>query len=132
MKRELPPLYDMEFVIVGHPPRSKDEIKKQVASMGGKVITKISKSVMAVISTEEEVEKMGARMRDVENCEIHVVPVEFLDEAKDNAGKIPDLIIKKSLCSWGTDVSAKNCQNLSIYVIFKKMYQLEFSDFFFI
>lgn len=118
MKRELPALYDMEFVVVGYPPRTKDEIKKQVTALGGKVITKISKAVMAVISTAEEVEKLGARMREVETCEIHVVPVEFLDEAKENVGKIPDLIIKKSLCNWGADVSVKNWQILFRYSFF--------------
>ncbi|XP_018568768.1 poly [ADP-ribose] polymerase [Anoplophora glabripennis] len=107
VKRALPSLYDMEFVIVGHPSKSKDEIKKLVTSMGGKVTTKIKESVMAVISTAEEVEKMGARMLEVERCQIHVVPDDFLDEAKDNAGKIPDLIIKKSLCNWGADPTTR-------------------------
>ncbi|KAJ8919846.1 hypothetical protein NQ315_006375 [Exocentrus adspersus] len=107
VKRALPPLYNMEFVILGNPSRSKDEIKKQVASMGGKVVTKLKDTTMAVISTAEEVEKMGARMKEAERFQIHVVPEDFLDEAKDNVGKIPDLIIKKSLCNWGTDPTTR-------------------------
>lgn len=107
VKRALPPLYDMEFVILGHPPKGKEEIKKLVTSMGGKVTTKIKESVMAVISTEDEVEKLGARMQEAEKCQIHVVPDDFLDEAKDNTGKIPDLVIKKSICNWGTDPTTR-------------------------
>lgn len=102
----------MEFVILGHPPKGKDKIKKEVLSMGGKVVTKIKNTVMAIISTSEEVEKMNNRMQEAESEQIHVVSDDFLDEAKNCVGKIPDLVIKKSICSWGTDVSIF-IQNLS-------------------
>lgn len=73
--------------------------------MGGKVVTKINNTIMAVISTPDEVDKMYFRMQEAESEQIHVVSQDFLDEAKDNVGKIPDLIIKKSICNWGSDVS---------------------------
>ncbi|XP_028151640.2 poly [ADP-ribose] polymerase-like [Diabrotica virgifera virgifera] len=101
--KDAPALYDMLFVIVGKPPKGKDEIKKLVVSMGGKVITKIDEKVAAIISTEIEVEKMNKRMQEAEKYDIHVVPDDFLDEAKNNVGKIADLIIEKSICEWGSD-----------------------------
>ncbi|XP_072398728.1 poly [ADP-ribose] polymerase [Diabrotica undecimpunctata] len=107
VKRDLPPLYEMKFVIIGNSGKSKEAIKKEVSSLGGKVVTKIDKTVMAIITTEEEVEKLGSRMREAESEGIHAVSEDFLKEAKDNSGKIPDLIIKKSICSWGTDPTVR-------------------------
>lgn len=104
MKRDKPPLYEMEFVILGYSSKEKDHIKKQILSMGGKVVTKIKNSVMAVISTAEEVEKMNSRIQEAETEQIQVVSKEFLEEAKDY-DKIPDLVIKKSICNWGSNVS---------------------------
>ncbi|XP_072383200.1 poly [ADP-ribose] polymerase-like [Diabrotica undecimpunctata] len=103
VNKEPPALYDMLFVIVGKPPKGKDEIKKQILSMGGKLITKIDEKVAAIISTTQEVEKMNMRMQQAEKFDIHVVPDDFLDEAKNNVGKIADLIIEKSICEWGSD-----------------------------
>ncbi|XP_060519943.1 poly [ADP-ribose] polymerase [Cylas formicarius] len=105
--RVLPALYDMEFVILGHPSRGKDVLKKQIQSLGGKVTTKISKTVMAVIATPEMVEKMGTRISEAETEQVQVVPEDFVDQAKDSAGKIPELIIKKSICTWGSDPTTR-------------------------
>lgn len=66
MIRALPALYDMEFVILGKPERGKDVLKREIQALGGKVVTKISKSVMAVIADKEMVEKMGARIKEAE------------------------------------------------------------------
>ncbi|CAH1168782.1 unnamed protein product [Phyllotreta striolata] len=107
VKREAPLLSDMQFVILGRPPKGKDQIKKIIQSYGGKVVTKIESRTMAVISTEEEVEKMNNRMQEAETEQIHVVSDDFLDEVKDFAGKIPDLIIKKSICDWGSDPTSR-------------------------
>lgn len=107
IKRAAPALYDMEFVILGQPARGKDVLKKEIQALGGKVVTKIGPTVMAVIANKEMVEKMGARIQEAESEQIQVVPEDFVDEAKDNSGKIPDLIIKKSICSWGSDPTTR-------------------------
>lgn len=59
-------MYEMEFVILGNPERGKDVLKKQIQGLGGKVVTKISKSVMAVVANKEMVEKMGSRIQMAE------------------------------------------------------------------
>ncbi|KAL1517903.1 hypothetical protein ABEB36_001606 [Hypothenemus hampei] len=101
--RALPALYDMEFVILGQPERGKDVLKKQIEALGGKVVTKISKKNMAVIASKEMVEKKGSRLKDAESEQIQVVSEDFVDEAKENSGKIPELILNKSICDWGSD-----------------------------
>lgn len=94
----------MEFVIIGKTKRSKDDLKRDIQKMGGKLGAKIHDKLAAVISTEEEVERMGRRMTDVKDLGIQVVPEDFIEDAKDG-GAIP-LIVSKSLCDWGTDVSS--------------------------
>lgn len=105
MQRKLPALYDMEFVIVGKLTRGREQAKKQIQQLGGKLDTKLSDTILAVISTKNEVEKMNERMEQTKDLKIHVVSEDFIDEAKDNTGKITDLILKKSICDWGSDVS---------------------------
>lgn len=93
----------MEFVIIGKTEKSKDDIKLIIQKLGGKLGTKIHEKVAAIISTEDEVLRMGSRMAEAKEIGIQVVPEDFLDDAK-NGGAI-SYIISKSLCDWGIDVS---------------------------
>lgn len=106
----------MEFVLLGYSPKEKEKMKKEIVSMGGKVVTKIQNTVMAVISTSEEMEKMTSRIGEAEFYQIHVVSSDFLEEAKSSVGKIPDLVIKKSICLWGADVSIYNIRKASVFL----------------
>lgn len=92
----------MEFVIIGKTKKSKDEIKKIIQKMGGKLNTKIHEKVAAIISTEEEVERLGSRMNEAKELGIQVIPETFLDDAK--GGNAVSFIMSQSLCDWGTDV----------------------------
>lgn len=102
MKREKPPLYNMEFIIIGKTTKSKDDIKAIIQKMGGKLGTKLHEKIAAIISTEAEVKRLGSRMQEVKDFGIQVVPEDFLDYAKD--GNAISFIISTSLCDWGTDV----------------------------
>jgi len=42
-------------------------------------------------------------MEEVKTCDIQVLPEDFLDEAQN--GDVVNLITKKSISSWGSDVS---------------------------
>ncbi|KAK9891936.1 hypothetical protein WA026_017419 [Henosepilachna vigintioctopunctata] len=125
VERVAPPLYNMEFVILGKPQRGKEDLKKQITKLGGKVTTNISDSVMAVIASAEDVEKMGARMTQVKSNDIQVVPESFVDKVVGKTGQIPELIIEMKICDWGSDpatrlppepsVSSKSKSSKSIY-----------------
>lgn len=93
----------MEFVIVGKMEKSKDELKKTIQRMGGKLGTTIHANVAAIISNQKEIKRFGARMEDAKKYGIQVVPEDFLDDVK-NGGAV-SFIISKSLCDWGTDVN---------------------------
>lgn len=103
VKREKPPLYNLEFVIIGKTEKSKDDIKKTIQKMGGKLGTKIHEKLAAIISNPEEVERLGSRMREAKDFGIQVVTEEFLEEVK--SGQAISYITSKSICDWGTDVS---------------------------
>lgn len=105
VERQNLPLYNMEIVIVGHKDE-EDSLTKKVTSMGGKVVSTIQKSVMAVVATIDDVEKMEAPIPDAQKEDIQVVSKDFVDEAEHYVGKIPELVLIKSICNWGSNVSA--------------------------
>jgi NAD-dependent DNA ligase len=51
VERARPPLKNMEFLILGKTTRPKDELKKDIKKLGGKVVTNIHDKLAAVIST---------------------------------------------------------------------------------
>lgn len=95
------PLKNLEFVILGKTQTPKDDLKDSIIKMGGKVTTKIHKMLAAVISTQEEVEKMNKRMQEVKDCDVQVVPENFLEECI--AGGATENIRKLCISPWGSD-----------------------------
>lgn len=67
-----------------------------------------------------EVEKMNKKMEEVKRCDIQVLPEDFLDEVKD--GDVMDLISRKNISSWGSDVSIYKNENLNQFYTF--LYQV--------
>uniref|UniRef100_A0A182R0F8 Poly [ADP-ribose] polymerase n=1 Tax=Anopheles farauti TaxID=69004 RepID=A0A182R0F8_9DIPT len=101
VQREKPPLYNLEFVILGKTATPKDQLKLKIQKLGGKVVTKIASHTAAIISTPEEVERMGSRMMDAKDLQIQVVPEEFLDDAQ--GGGALSFIRSRAICDWGSD-----------------------------
>lgn len=94
----------MEFVLFNV--SDKEKLKKDIVKLGGKVTTKIDENVMAMISNEEEVEKMGARITAAKDAKVHVVGEKFVKDAKGKKYEdIFKLVEDKSICDWGSDVS---------------------------
>uniref|UniRef100_A0A182XE12 Poly [ADP-ribose] polymerase n=1 Tax=Anopheles quadriannulatus TaxID=34691 RepID=A0A182XE12_ANOQN len=101
IKREKPPLYDMEFVILGKTATPKDQLKLKIQKLGGKVATKIASHTAAIISTPEEVERLGSRMAEAKELQIQVVPEDFLEDVV--GGGAISFITSRSICDWGSD-----------------------------
>lgn len=106
VKKERPPLYNMEFVILGKTKASKEDIKERIRLMGGKVVTKIHERTAAIISNKDEVEKMNKRMEEAKDHSIQVVPEDFVEHVQKKGGAL-DYIQARSICDWGSDVSIK-------------------------
>ncbi|XP_071441476.1 poly [ADP-ribose] polymerase [Hetaerina americana] len=98
----VPPLKKLEFVLHGLLPKSKEEITKEIIRLGGRVITKVHDKLAAVISTKEQVEKMGKQILDAQDMDIQVVSEDFIKEVR-GLSDVRNLIIQKSICDWGSN-----------------------------
>ncbi|KAL7019197.1 hypothetical protein ACKWTF_011043 [Chironomus riparius] len=104
VKREKEPLYGFHIVILGDTKKPKDELKKIITKLGGKVVTKLQERIAVVISNPEEVEKMNSRMREVKSYDIQVVPETFLKAVeKGTRNESMEKIKSMSICEWGSD-----------------------------
>lgn len=96
----------MEFVVVGKTKQTTADIKRLIKKLGGKVGTEVHARVAAVISTADEVQKMGHQMKEAEKHGIQVVSEEFLEEIQEPDTDPILLIISKSISDWTGDVSS--------------------------
>jgi len=101
------PLKNMQFVILGRTQKDKEELKKEILLLGGTVTTKIHEDLAAVISNQNELEKMNKRMEDVQACDIQVITEDFIEEAKEYTDAPIMLLKKKTISSWGGDINAR-------------------------
>ncbi|XP_046383121.1 poly [ADP-ribose] polymerase [Ischnura elegans] len=122
----VPPLRKLEFVIHGKTATSKEELKNEIIRLGGKVIKKIHESLAAVISTKEEVDKMGSRISEAKEMNIQVVSEDFVKEARGKSD-VRSLIIQKSICDWGSnpmtrlpDVAQEHMKSMASRSMFTK------------
>jgi len=97
----------MQFVILGRTQKDKEELKKEILLLGGTVTTKIHQDLAAVISNQNEVEKMNKRMEDVKSHDIQVITEDFIEEAKEYTDAPIMLLKKKTISSWGGDINAR-------------------------
>lgn len=72
VNRPPPPLKNFEFVFVGKTVKPKEDLKKMIQKMGGKVGTKVHEKVAAVVGTKEDVEKMGSKVQIAKQLGIQV------------------------------------------------------------
>lgn len=101
--RQREPLYNMHVIAVGLS-TPKDELKRLITKLGGKLVMKFQKSIAFVISTKEEVEKMNSRMQEAKSFDIHVVGEDFLAAVeKCTPAETVEKIKSMSICSWGSD-----------------------------
>lgn len=100
------PLKDMRFVIQGKLTKSKASLTELISTLGGVVVPKVTKQVVAVITNKAEVEKKSTTIRDAEQNDIHVVSEDVLDLCTKGKSLVK-LITECSLASWGSDVEKR-------------------------
>lgn len=101
VSRQREPLYKMHIVAIGNLSIPKQELKKQIERMGGKLVTKLQDKIAFVLSTKDEIEKMNQRMQEVESLRIHVVGENFLEAvAKGSPTETVEKMKTMSICGW--------------------------------
>lgn len=93
----------MEFAVIGRLKMPKQEIESAIKKLGGKVVMGIHDKLAAVISNEEEISKMGAKMTLAKKHSIQVVSVLFLSSIESTDPYM--CISRHCLSDWGGSVS---------------------------
>ncbi|XP_044742670.1 poly [ADP-ribose] polymerase isoform X2 [Chrysoperla carnea] len=105
IKREKPPLYNMEFFI--HKTKAaSNSIEKKIIRLGGRIGKKLHQNTMAVISTPEALEKSESTSEKARKYDVQVVPESFLEDIA-KGGNYSDVIKATSLCEWGSEPATR-------------------------
>lgn len=51
---------------------NKEEVKKRILKLGGLVVSKLTDTLVAVVSTKKELEKMSEKMQEIKSMDIEV------------------------------------------------------------
>ncbi|XP_068630447.1 poly [ADP-ribose] polymerase-like [Battus philenor] len=111
----IPPLKNLQFFLMGKFKASKEELKNRILKLGGLVVSKITDTTAAVVSSKNEVKKMSAKMQDIQEKEIEVVEESFFDliDAKEGTiGESLRLIREHNIAEWGSDPSKRIPQDV--------------------
>lgn len=69
----IPPLKNLQFFLYGKLKPSKEDIKHRILKLGGLVVSKLTDTTAAVVSSKADVEKMGNKMEEIAEKEIEVI-----------------------------------------------------------
>lgn len=159
MKKDIPipPLKNLQFFLYGKL-KDKEETKKRVLKLGGLVVSKLTDTTVAVISTKKEIERMPDKMEEIKSKDIEVmfiynfisktqqcpsnincssfsqvVEESYLDliEPNGTVAKSLELIKENNIADWGSDVSLKFNQSLctSLLNVLVKWYLMSTASF---
>ncbi|XP_038210310.1 poly [ADP-ribose] polymerase-like [Zerene cesonia] len=111
----LPPLKNLQFFLYGKFKVPKEEIKNRVLKMGGLVVSKLTETTAAVISTKRDVENMPNKMEEIQDEDIEVVDETFLDAIDAKTGTVSEtleLIKQHNIAPWGSDPTKRVPQDV--------------------
>ncbi|XP_045493688.1 poly [ADP-ribose] polymerase-like [Colias croceus] len=111
----LPPLKNLQFFLYGKFKAPKEEVKNRILKMGGLVVSKLTETTAAVISTQRDVENMPRKMEEIQDQEIEVVDETFLDQIDTKTGTVTEtleLIKQHNIAPWGSDPTKRVPQDV--------------------
>lgn len=98
-----PPLFNMEFVIVGKFKFPTQEMERKLRKMGAKVVEDVHEKLTAVISNHDGVASMRFEMRQAKKFKIQVITDDFLTEDFKTIDPY-QYIMNNDIATWGADV----------------------------
>ncbi|CAK1604001.1 unnamed protein product [Parnassius mnemosyne] len=113
--KHIPPLKNLQFFLLGKFKTPKEDLKHRILKLGGLVVSKITDTLAAVVSSKYEIEKMSSKMEDVQEKEIEVVEESFFDLIDPKEGTISTtlrLIRENNIADWGSDPSKRIPQDV--------------------
>ncbi|XP_057322093.1 poly [ADP-ribose] polymerase-like isoform X2 [Microplitis mediator] len=104
---QVKPLKGLLFAIGGKTFNNKDILKRNIVKLGGKIVTKVTREVAAVVTSVWTLAKPNQMIRDAQRLRVNVVGEGFVDEAKHCTDTPFQLIVARSICPWGSDPSVR-------------------------
>ncbi|CAF1114104.1 unnamed protein product [Rotaria sordida] len=93
------PLKGYSIVLAGRLSKTAATLQQEIERLGAKVLANVDATVDVVISTQDEVQKKSKKIQDAQLFEIHVVPVQFLDDIQNDQ---PWVVMEKlKISTWG-------------------------------
>ncbi|XP_048485241.1 poly [ADP-ribose] polymerase [Plutella xylostella] len=114
-ERRIPPLKNLQFFIWGRGLKGKEELKHRILKLGGLVVSKLTDTVAAVVSTKKDLENMASKMLEIQEKDIEVVEESFIDLIDPETGTIArsiELIKENNIADWGSDPAKRIPQDV--------------------
>ncbi|KAJ2939633.1 hypothetical protein O0L34_g14353 [Tuta absoluta] len=111
----IPPLKNLQFFIYGKLKSSKEDVKHRILRLGGLVVSRLTDTAAAVVSTKQDVHRMGAKMTEIQEADIEVVEESFfdlIDPATGTVAKSLELIKMNNIADWGSDPAKRVPQDV--------------------
>ncbi|CAH2107562.1 unnamed protein product [Euphydryas editha] len=113
--KPIPPLKNLQFFIYGKFKTPKEDIKNRILKLGGLVVSKLTDTLAAVVSSKSELEKMNSKMAEIQEKDIEVVEESFLDLIDPTTGSVSktlELIKENNISDWGSDPTKRVPQDV--------------------
>lgn len=105
------PLKKMSFSTVGKLSKKNNEIKLLIEKLGGKIVTTLDDSTVALITNAEQIEKMSTKVTQAQTLNVHAIDEAFLHELSNQPAEkitsIEQLILKHDIGKWGSDLKTR-------------------------
>ncbi|XP_049866080.1 poly [ADP-ribose] polymerase [Pectinophora gossypiella] len=111
---KIPPLKNLQFFIYGKV-KSKEDVKKRILKLGGLVVSKLTETLAAVVSTKKDIDNMPRKMAEIQEEDIEVVDESFLDLIDPDTGTVAktlELIKLHNIADWGSDPAKRVPQDV--------------------
>ncbi|XP_068632575.1 poly [ADP-ribose] polymerase-like [Battus philenor] len=113
--KHIHPLKSLEFFIYGSNKTSKEDLKLRILKLGGRVVSKLTDTVAAVVTTKEELKKQLPMIQTIQSKDIEVIEESFFDLISAESRTVMEslkLINENNIANWGADVFRRIPKNV--------------------
>ncbi|XP_013149079.1 PREDICTED: poly [ADP-ribose] polymerase-like [Papilio polytes] len=109
------PLKNIQFFLYGKLKTPKEDLKRNILKLGGLVVSKLTDTTAAVVTTKEELDKNSTMIQAIQNKDIEVIDETYFDLINTENGTVLDslrLIEEQNIASWGSDLFKRIPKNV--------------------
>lgn len=109
------PLKNIQFFLYGNLKIPKEDLKRNILKLGGLVVSKLTDTTAAVVTTKVELDKNSTMIQAIQNKDIEVIDETYFDLINTENGTVLDslrLIEEQNIASWGSDLFKRIPKNV--------------------